>query len=164
MTAAPSTPVLCPPTGGLGGAVARWGGLGLIVGLLAAGGIVVRDQRAADTVAPVFTAARAALLFQRSATGSWPVDGVLASRRDDLFHARFNVFRVALARCEVAGVWTFRSRGPAGRPVVVFTPAEPGRAFERALAVVDGWVDDGEPGQGDFRVFAERAELSFSAE
>ena len=69
--------------------------------------------------------------------------------------------RAALA---VGGKWVFQAKSPSGGPAVVFTPAEPGRSYERAFGVADGWVDDGHADKGDLLVREDVALLRLSAE
>ena len=52
----------------------------------------------------------------------------------------------------------------AGAPAILFTPAEPGQAYERCLRLVDTWIDDGDPAAGDFVVGPDYARLRLSAE
>jgi hypothetical protein len=70
----------------------------------------------------------------------------------------------AVAKCQVSGKWVFQAKSPSGGPAVVFTPAEPGRSYERAFEAVDGWVDDGKADQGDLLIREDAALLRLSAE
>jgi hypothetical protein len=56
------------------------------------------------------------------------------------------------------------AKSATGGPAVVFTPAEPGRSYERAFGVADGWVDDGQADTGDLLIRADVALLRLSAE
>ena len=70
----------------------------------------------------------------------------------------------AVAKCQVPGKWLFMPKSATGGPAVVFTPAEPGRSYERAFEAVDGWVDDGKADQGDLLIREDAALLRLSAE
>jgi hypothetical protein len=69
---------------------------------------------------------------------------------------------VLITACPLAGNWRFA--GAKGAGAVIFTPAEPGLAYERCLRLVDTWIDDGDPAAGDFVVGPEYARLRLSAE
>ena len=157
-------PIVRPPASSRREASLRFGGLGLLVGLLIASVLIIWDQRPAGALTHTFTCAREALLHQQLLRQAWPAEGALTPGRADLVHPRFNAFHAAVARCPVAGVWSFRAKTGEGGPVITFEPAEPGRAFERVMGVVDRWMDDGQPAKGDLRYGPAGASLKLSPE
>jgi len=133
--------------------------LGLLIGLGIALAIVVLDQRKANSVNKVFVEARTILLQYQGEQGVWPKDCALAAPGDQFGGFKLDALLGALARCELPGKWTFVANPADGRPAIVFTPAEPGRAYRRVLAVVDRWLDDGDAASGDLRVGEDAARL-----
>lgn len=150
-----------PPAEGRLSAGAKAGVVGLFLGLLVAGLLVIPHQRPANAVNKVFAEARAVVLTARLERGDWPPDGELTAFTAGGKAARL---RELLAACPLAGSWRFTGGRPRGGPAIVFTPAEPGHAFERCLRVVDAWIDDGDPATGDLVFGADGARLRLSAE
>jgi hypothetical protein len=157
-TASPQ-PLFQPPAEGRLSAGAKTGVVGLFLGLLAAGLLIIPQQRPANAVNKVFAEARAIVLTARLERGNWPPDAELAA-----FTAEGKAPRLAPAGgCPLPGAWRFVNGKAQGGPAIVFTPAEAGQAFER-LRVVDAWIDDGDPATGDLIVGPDRARLRLSAE
>ena len=148
-----------PPAESRPRAFLRFGVIGLGLGLVGAAAFVIPQQRPANAVTKVFAEARAVLLTTRVERGAWPPDGDLAALPAE---GRGPRLRTLLAECPLAGTWRFVS-DKAGA-AVVFTPAEPGLAYERCLRLVDAWMDDGAAATGDLVVGPDRARLRLSAE
>ena len=150
-----------PPAEGRLSAGAKTGVIGLFLGLLGAGLFVIPHQQPANGVTKVFAEARAVVLTARLERSNWPQDGDPSGALDP---DRTRRLRTLLAECPLAGEWCFVSGKAQGGPAIVFTPAEPGQAFERCLRVVDSWIDDGELATGDLTAGPDRARLRLSAE
>jgi len=144
--------------------VARRGIFGLCLGLLVALVFVVLDHRKANSVSQVGMHARVLLLQYRVEKDAWPADCDLAAPGAQFGGFALEPLATAVAKCQVPGRWAFAARSPTGGPAVVFTPAEPGRSYERAFGVADGWLDDGDPEKGDFLVRPDVALLRLSVE
>jgi hypothetical protein len=142
----------------------RLGGWGLSCGLLVALVVVVLDHRKADSVSQVCVQARVVCLQYQVEKGEWPKDCDLAAPGEQFAGYKPELLAELLARCAVPGAWTFRAKSPTGGPAIVFTPAEPGRSYERVFGVVDGWVDDGEAEKGELLVRPDVALFRLSAE
>ncbi len=139
----------------------KLGVIGLTLGLLGPALFIIPQQQPANRVLKVFSEARAFLLTERFEHEAWPADGELAA---GLGEARARRVRFLIAECPRAGAWRLEGAREPDGPAIVFTPAEPGQAFERCLRLVDDWIDDGEPADGDFRFGPDRARLRLSAE
>ena len=135
--------------------------VGLGLGLLAAGLLIIPQQRPAAAVGKVFAEARAALLTERFEREAWPADAELAAALGD---ERGRRLRALIAECPLAGAWRFEGAKSPDGPAVVFTPAETGKAYDRCLRLVDAWLDDGDPATGDLILGPGRARLRLSAE
>ena len=138
--------------------------LGLLLGLVVALVFVVLDHRKANTVSKVFIQARVIVLQYQGEKGAWPKDFDLSAPGDQFGGFKLEPLLDALARCDVAGRWTFVAKSPEGVPGIVFTAAEPDRGFRRVLDAVDHWLDDGDAATGDLRVREGEAVLRLSAE
>lgn len=161
----PSQPqILRPPFAPLWLSAGRLGLWGLLAGLLIALVFVVLDHLKANSVSAVCMQARIVFLQYQAEKGAWPQDCDLAAPGGQFGGFNLAPLTAAVAGCQVPGTWVFRARSPSGGPAVVFTPAEPGRSFERAFGVVDGWVDDGDAATGDLLVRDGVALLRLSAE
>ncbi len=136
-------------------------GLGLGLGLLGATLFIIPDQMPANAVLKVFAEARAGLLTERFEREAWPADAELTVA---VGPERAPRLRALIEACPLAGTWRFAGVKSAGAVAIVFTPAEPGQAYERCLRLVDTWIDDGDPAAGDFVVGPEYARLRLSAE
>ena len=161
MPARPAVQPLRPPAESLLRAGLRAGVLGLGLGLFGAALFIIPQQRPANAVLKVFSEARGALLSERSESRDWPADGELAA---SLGAARARRIHRLITECPLEGAWRFAGAKATGGPMIVFTPAEPGLAYERCLRLVDAWIDDGDPAAGDFVVAADQARLRLSAE
>ena len=161
MSASPAPAPLRPPAESRLRVGLKLGVVGLTLGLLLAALFIIPHQRPANHVLKVFSEARAALLTQRFEHAAWPADGELVA---GLSETRARRLGVLIAECPLEGAWRLEgTKSPSG-PAIVFTPAEPGVAFERCLRLVDEWIDDGEPAAGEFRFGPDRAQLRLSAE
>jgi hypothetical protein len=145
-------------------AVAQRLGLGLVFGLLVALVFVVLDHRKANSVVDVCVEARSVLLYYKAEKDVWPKDFDLAAPGEPFAGFKLGALAAAVAKCEVPGQWTFAAKSAAGFPAVVFTPAEPGRSYERVFTVADGWFDDGRADAGELRVGETAAYLRLSGE
>lgn len=142
----------------------RRGFVGLLVGLAVALVVVVLDHRKANSVSKVFVQARVILLQYQVEKGAWPKDFDLNAPGDQFGGFSFDLLNDALGKCDLAGKWAFVAKSAAGGPAIVFTPAEPDRAFRRVLGAVDRWLDDGDVATGEMRVRDGDALLRLSAE
>ncbi len=142
----------------------RRGFVGLLVGLAVALVFAVFDHRKANSVSKVFVQARVILLQYQVEKGAWPKDFDLNAPGDQFGGFSFDLLNDALGKCDLAGKWAFVAKSAAGGPAIVFTPAEPDRAFRRVLGAVDHWLDDGDAATGDLRVGEGDASLRLSAE
>ena len=138
--------------------------LGLGLGLAVALVVIVLDHRKANSVVDVCVEARAVLMYYHAEKDAWPEDCDLAAPGAQFGGFKLAALTAALAKCEVPGKWTFAAKSAAGFPAVVFTPAEPGRSYQRVFAVADGWFDDGQAEAGQLRVGEGAAFLRLSAE
>lgn len=143
---------------------ARRGLWGLLLGLAAALVFVVLDHRKANSVSQVCMQARIIFLQYQAEKGAWPAACDLAAPGDGFGGFNLEPLATAVAKCQVPGKWAFAPKSETGGPAVVFTPAEPGRSYERAFGVVDGWLDDGKADAGDLVVREGVALLRLSAE
>jgi len=137
---------------------------GLLIGLLVALVFVVLDHRKANSVSQVYMQARIIFLHYHAEKGAWPKDCDLAAPGGQFTGFNLAPMTAAVAKCQVPGKWVFMAKSATGGPAVVFTPAEPGRSYERAFGVADGWVDDGQAGTGDLLIRADVALLRLSVE
>jgi hypothetical protein len=145
-------------------AAARRGFWGLLLGLAVALVFVVLDHRKANSVSQACMQARILFLQYHAEKGEWPAACDLAAPGGQFGGFNLEPLTVAVAKCQVPGKWAFAPRSETGGPAVVFTPAEPGRSYERAFGVVDGWLDDGHAETGDLQVRPGVALLRLSAE
>jgi hypothetical protein len=155
MTAEPNpgtSPLVRLPFESLGRRLARFGLLGLGLGLAVAWGVVLLDRRTARTVSPVCVEARALLLRYHAEKGAWPREVDLATPGDQFAGYRLERLAAALEACALPGRWTFVRRSVDGGPAIVFTPAESSGASGRVFAAVDAWIDDDAAGAGLLRV------------
>jgi soluble lytic murein transglycosylase-like protein len=162
MSAEPLSPAALPrpPAEPLWVVAVRRGLAGLALGLVAATVFVVLDHRKADSVTAVCVQARILAIQFHAEKRAWPKDFDLAQPGDQFGGFKLAPLTAAVAKCEVPGAWAF----VAARQEVVFTPAAPGRSYERVFGVVDRRMDDGDPAAGDLRVASDRAVLRLSAE
>ena len=144
--------------------VVRRGIFGLCLGLLVALVFVVLDHRKANSVSQVGMHARVLLLQYRVEKDAWPADCDLAAPGAQFGGFALEPLTTAVAKCQIPGKWAFAPKAETGGPAVVFTPAEPGRSYERVFGVVDGWLDDGLADAGDLLVRERVALLRLSAE
>jgi len=142
----------------------RRGFWGLIIGLVVALVFVVLDHRKANSVSQVYMQARIIFLQYRAEKGEWPKGCDLAAPGGQFGGFNLQPMITAVTNCQISGSWSFAPKSEAGGPAVVFTPAEPGRSYDRAFGVVDGWIDDGQPDSGDLLVREGVAILRLSAE
>jgi len=161
MSERPVSEPLRPPAESRLRAGLKVGVLGLALGLFGAGLFIIPQQSRANAVNLVFSEARAVVLTARVDRGAWPPDAELSALP---VGARGPRLRTLLAECPLPGGWRFVNGRGAGGPAIVFTPAEPGPAYERCLRLVDAWLDDGDPATGDLVVGSDRARLRLSAE
>jgi len=161
MSVSPAAKPLHPPTETRLRAGLKIGVIGLGLGLLGASLYIIPQQIPANAVLKVFAEARTGLLTERFEREAWPADAELTAA---LGPERARRLRVIITECPVAGTWRFAGAKAAGSPVIIFTPAEPGQAYERCLRLVDTWIDDGDPAAGDFVVGPDYARLRLSAE
>jgi len=161
VSASPAAQPLHPPLESRLWAGLKVGIIGLGLGLFGATLFMIPQQAPANAVLKVFAEARAGLLTEHFEREAWPADGELAGV---LGPERGRRLRGLIAACPLAGTWRFAGPGIAGGPAILFTPAEPGQAYERCLRLVDEWIDDGAPAAGDFRVRPDGARLRLSAE
>lgn len=138
--------------------------LGLLLGLAVALVFVALDHRKANSVSKVFVQARVITLQYQGEKGVWPKDFDLTAPGDQFGGFKVDALLDALAKCDVPGRWAFVAKSAEGFPAIVFTPAEPDRAFRRVLGAVDHWLDDGDAATGDLRVRDKDALLRLSAE
>ena len=143
---------------------ARRGFWGLLFGLAIALVFVVLDHRKASSVSQVCMQARIIFLQYHAEKGEWPAACDLAAPGGQFGGFNLDPLTTAVAKCQVPGKWAFAPKSETGGPAVIFTPAEPGRSYERAFGVVDGWLDDGNAEAGDLVVRADGARLRLSAE
>ena len=143
---------------------ARRGFWGLLIGLVIAMVFVVLDHRKANSVSQVCMQARIIFLQYHAEKDAWPKACDLAAAGGQFGGFDLEPLTTAVAKCQVPGKWFFMPKGETGGPAVVFTPAEPGRSYERAFGVVDGWLDDGRPETGDLLVREGVASLRLSVE
>ena len=158
------TPILRPPATTVAQAATKFGLFGVAIGLTIALGFVVADHQKANSVAPVFAQARTIVMQFHAENGVWPKDFDVAHPGEAFAGYRLAPLAEALGRCDLPGRWAFQAKGPDGAAAIVFTPAEPGRRYERTLGVVDRWIDDGEALTGELRVRRDAAALSLSGE
>lgn len=156
--------ILRPPFEPLWLSAARRGFWGLLLGLGVALVFVVLDHRKANSVSQVCLQARIVFLQYRAEKGEWPEACDLAAPGGQFGGFNLVPLTTAVARCQVPGKWAFAPKAETGGPAVVFTPAEPGRSYERVFGVVDGWLDDGLADAGDLLVRDRVALLRLSAE
>ena len=161
---APKAPILRTPLEPLWLSAARRGFWGLLIGLVVALVFVVLDHRKANSVSQVCMQARIIFLQYHAEKGEWPKACDLAAPGGQFGGFNLAPMTAAVAKCQVPGKWVFQGKSPTGGPAVVFTPAEPGRAYERAFGFADGWVDDGHADKGDLLVREDVALLRLSAE
>lgn len=145
-------------------AAVRRGFWGLLIGLAVALVFVVLDHRKANSVSQVCMQARIIFLQYHAEKGEWPQGGDLPPPAGQFGGFNLEPLTAAVAKCQVPGTWAFAPSAAAGGPAIVFTPAEPGRSYERAFGVVDGWLDDGNAEAGDLLVRPVDALLRLSAE
>ena len=143
---------------------ARRGFWGLLIGLVVALVFVILDYRKANSVSQVCMQARIIFLQYQAEKGEWPKACDLAAPGGQFGGFNLAPMTAAVAKCQVPGKWVFMPKSATGGPAVVFTPAEPGRSYERAFEAVDGWVDDGKADQGDLLIREDGALLRLSAE
>jgi hypothetical protein len=161
---APQAPILRTPLEPLWLSAARRAVWGMLIGLVVALVFVVLDHRKANSVSQVCMQARIIFLQYHAEKGAWPMACDLASPGGQFGGFNLEPMTKAVAKCQVPGKWVFQGKSPTGGPAVVFTPAEPGRAYERAFGFADGWVDDGHADKGDLLVREDVALLRLSAE
>jgi hypothetical protein len=161
---APKAPILRTPLEPLWLSAARRGFWGLLIGLVVALVFVVLDHRKANSVSQVCVQARIIFLQYHAEKSAWPMDCDLAAPGGQFGGFNLEPMTTAVAKCQVSGKWVFQAKSPSGGPAVVFTPAEPGRSYERAFGVADGWVDDSHADKGDLLVREDVALLRLSAE
>ncbi len=161
MSVSPAAQPLHPPRETRLRAGLKIGAIGLGLGLLGATLFIVPQQMPANAVLKVFAEARAGLLTERFEREAWPANAELTAV---LGPERARRLRVLIAECPIAGTWRFAGVKSAGAGAIIFTPAEPGQAYERCLRLVDTWIDDGDPAAGDFVVGPDSARLRLSAE
>jgi hypothetical protein len=152
---------LHPPTETRLRAGLKIGVIGLGLGLLGASLYIIPQQLPANAVLKVFAEARTGLLTERFEREAWPADAELTAALGPEWARRL---RVLITECPLAGTWRFAGAKAGGAPAILFTPAEPGQAYERCLRLVDTWIDDGDPAAGDFVVGPDYARLRLSAE
>jgi hypothetical protein len=161
---APKAPILRTPLEPLWLSAARRAVWGLLIGLVVALVFVVLDHRKANSVSQVCMQARIIFLQYHAEKSAWPMDCDLAAPGGQFGGFNLEPMTTAVAKCQVSGKWVFQAKSPSGGPAVVFTPAEPGRSYERAFGVADGWVDDGHADKGSLLVREDVALLRLSAE
>ena len=161
---APQAPILRTPLEPLWLSAARRVFWGLLIGLVVALVFVVLDHRKANSVSQVCVQARIIFLQYHAEKSAWPMDCDLAAPGGQFGGFNLEPMTTAVAKCQVSGKWVFQAKSPSGGPAVVFTPAEPGRSYERAFGVADSWVDDGYADKGDLLVREDVALLRLSAE
>jgi hypothetical protein len=142
----------------------RRGFWGLLIGLVVALVFVILDHRKANSVSQVCMQARIIFLQYHAEKGEWPKACDLAAPGGQFGGFNLEPMTTAVAKCQVPGKWVFMAKSATGGPAIVFTPAEPGRSYERAFEAVDGWVDDGKPDQGDLLIREDVALIRLSAE
>jgi 4-hydroxy-tetrahydrodipicolinate reductase len=124
--------ILQAPTSPLWYHATVYAALGLALGLGYAFLVVSKDTLAADGVTEVYRAARASLLHYRAEKGAWPEDFDLAKAPEAVAAYGFRgAVAPLLEKCAVPGAWRFTTALPAakGKPTLVFTPAEAGKAL-----------------------------------
>ncbi len=161
---APPAPILRTPLESLWLSAARRAVGGLLIGLVVALVFVVLDHRKANSVSQVYMQARIIFLQYHAEKSAWPMDCDLAAPGGQFGGFNLEPMTTSVAKCQVPGKWVFQAKSPTGGPAVVFTPAEPGRAYERSFGVADGWVDDGQADKGDLLVREDVALFRLSAE
>jgi hypothetical protein len=142
----------------------RRGFWGLLIGLAVALVFVVLDHRKADSVSQVCMQARIIFLQYHAEKGEWPKACDLAAPGGQFGGFNLEPLTTAVAKCQIPGKWVFLPKCDTGGPAVVFTPTEPGRSYERAFGVVDGWLDDGHADTGDLLVREGSASLRLTVE
>jgi len=161
---APKVPILRTPLEPLWLSAARRGFWGLLIGLVVALVLVVLDHRKANSVSQVCMQARIIFLQYHAEKSAWPMDCDLAAPGGQFGGFNLEPMTTAVAQCQVPGKWVFQAKSATGGPAVVFTPAEPGRSYERAFGVAAGWVDAGHADKGDLMIREDVALLRLSAE
>ena len=167
MSAAENTtpaPILRTPLEPLWLSAARRGFWGLLIGLAVALVFVVLDHRKANSVSQVCMQARVIFLQYHAEKGEWPKACDLAAPGGQFGGFNLEPMTTAVAKCQIPGKWAFVPKYETGGPAVVFTPTEPGRSYERAFGVADGWLDDGHTDKGDLLVREDVALLRLAAE
>ena len=156
--------ILRTPLEPLWRSVVRRGFWGLLIGLAVALGFVVLDHRKANSVSQVCMQARIIFLQYHVEKGAWPKDCDLAAPGGQFGGFNLEPMIMAVAKCQIPGKWVFMAKSPAGGAAVIFTPAEPGRVYERAFGVAAGWVDDGHADKSGLLVREDVALLRLAAE
>jgi hypothetical protein len=142
----------------------RRGFWGLVIGLGVALVFVILDHRKANSVSQACVQVRIIFLQYHVEKGEWPKACDLTAPGAQFGGFNLEPMTTAVAKCQIPGKWVFMPKSATGGPAVVFTPAEPGRSYERAFGVADGWVDDGKADQGDLLIREDIALLRLSAE
>ena len=161
---APKAPILRTPLEPLWLSAARRAVWGLLIGLVVALVFVVLDHLKANSVSQVCMQARIIFLQYHAEKGAWPMACDLAAPGGQFGGFNLEPMTKAVAKCQVPGKWVFMAKSATGGPAVVFTPTEPGRSYERAFGVADGWLDDGHTDKGDLLVREDVALLRLAAE
>lgn len=156
--------ILRVPLEPLWASAARRGFWGLLIGLGIALVFIVLDHRKANSVSQVCMQARIIFMQHHAEKGEWPKACDLAAPGGQFGGFNLEPMTTAVAKCQIPGKWVFMPQCETGGPAVVFTPAEPGRSYERAFGVAAGWLNDGQVDKGDLLVREGVALLRLSVE
>jgi len=156
--------ILRVPLEPLWASAARRGFWGLLIGLGIALVFIVLDHRKANSVSLVCMQARIIFMQYHAEKGEWPKACDLAAPGGQFGGFNLEPMTTAVAKCQIPGKWVFMPQCETGGPAVVFTPAEPGRSYERAFGVAAGWLNDGHVDKGDLLVREGVALLRLSVE